>query len=152
MVWQERRSSLRHIIELPIRYRILEEKKNVRFPFNGTPSCKTKNISEYGVLFLSSQYFNPGTILELSFPVKDQLFTMKGKVIHSKEDIQPGLFQIGIYFPHADYVFKIKMAEQLHLISQYQQKLSEQEGRIVSEEEAAHRWIEEHSQNFARFF
>ena len=152
MVWRERRSSDRHIVELPVKYRVLEEHKGSKKTSILTVTSKSKNICDGGLLFLSSETFKVGTFLELSFPVKDRIFNMQGRVVHVSEDPETGLYKIGIFFSNADYLFKVKMAEQLRQIHQYQQQLSKDEGRIVSEGEAAQKWIEKHSDTFAEFF
>lgn len=147
-MWRERRSSDRHVIELPIKYRVIDGSKK-KPP--AIQLCRAKNIGDGGLLFLSSESFELGTLLELTFPVKDQIFMMKGRVVHVSQ-AEPACFKIGIQFPKADHVFKLKMAEQLRQIVQYQQMLSKQEGRIVSEEEAARKWIEVNSGIFAEFY
>ena len=153
MVWQERRSNVRHAVELPIRYRILTEAKPlIKTSPSAVPSNKTRNISDTGLLFLSSERFRVGVLLELTLPVKDKLFTIEGRVVHASQDSDSGLFRTGIHFPKLDSVFKVKMAEQVHQIEQYRKTLSQEEGRVVLEEEAAHRWIDEHSDRFAKFF
>ena len=153
MVWQERRSVVRHAIELPIRYRVLSERRQM----SGTRSQltnpqKTKNISDSGLLFLATEYFKVGTLLELSLPVKEKVLTIEGCVVHASQDSESGLFRTGIHFPKIDSVFKVKLAEQVYQIDQFRKSLSRQEGRLVSEEEAAHQWIEEHSSDFAEFY
>ena len=148
-MWRERRSSERHVIELPVRYRVIEDSK--KKPVTVRP-CRAKNIGDGGLLFLSYERFENGTLLEVSFPMKDQIFSMKGRVVHVCRDSHTDLYQIGIQFFRAGHVFKVKMAEQLRQIDEFQQKLSKQEGRIVPEEEAAHRWIEAHSGSFGDFF
>ena len=153
MVWQERRSAVRHAIELPIRYRVLsEQRQGGGTHASATRPQKTKNVSDSGLLFLSIEYFKVGTFLELSLPVKEKVFTIEGCVVHASQDPESKLFCTGIHFPKTDSIFKIKMAEQVYQIAQYQQSLSRLERRAISEEEAAHRWIEEHSSNFAEFY
>ena len=149
MVWRERRSAERHIVELPIKYKIIDDSKKKHTTLQ---TSRTKNICDGGLLFLSAESFKVGIALELSVPIKDQIFTMRGKVVRVDRDSDTDLFRIGIHFPHINHLFKVKMAEQLHQIDQYQQILSKEEGRIVPEEEAAHRWIEAHSGDFAQFF
>ena len=152
MVWQERRSAVRHAIELPIRYRVLSDRKQAgegRYLFRNQ---KTKNVSDTGLLFLSAEYFEIGTFLELSLPIKESVLTIEGRVVHAGRDLESGLFRTGINFHKSDSVFKIKMAEQVYQIDQYRKLLSKQEGRVVSEEEAAHRWIDQHSSDFAEFY
>ena len=148
-MWRERRSYERHVIELPIKYKIVDDPK--RRPA-GIRTSRTKNICDGGLLFLSNESFEIGITLELSVPVKEQVFTMRGKVVRVDRDPETALYRIGIHFPHVSQVFKVKMAEQLHQIDQYQQLLSKEEGRIVPEEEAAHRWIEIHSGDFGEFY
>ena len=153
MVWQERRSAIRHAVELPIKYRILTERKETaRLTSQTARSDYIKDISEGGLLFLSTQHFQMGTLLELTFPVKDKVFAMQGRVVHASRDGGSRLYRTGIRFSKADSVFKIKMAEQLYQIDEYRKLLSGEEGRVVSEEEAAHRWIERHSREFAQFY
>ncbi len=113
---------------------------------------KTRNISDTGLLFLSSECLKVGVLLELTLPVKDRVFAIEGRVVYAGRDAETGLFRTGIYFPKPDHVFKVKMAEQLHQIELYRKTLSREEGRVVSEEEAAHRWIEEHSNDFSKFY
>ncbi len=148
MIWQERRSAVRHAVELPIRYRVLESGAQSQ----PTRPQKTKNISDTGLLFLSTESFKVGASLELSLPVKEKVLIIEGRVVHSSQDSESKLFRTGINFPKSDSVFKVKMAEQIYQIDQYRKTLSKQEGRVVSEEEAAHRWIEVHSSDFAAFY
>ncbi|MBI4358323.1 MAG: PilZ domain-containing protein [Candidatus Omnitrophica bacterium] len=153
MLWQERRSTIRHAIELPVRYRVLvESKQKDKATFQSVHPHKTKNISDNGLLFLSSEYFKLGTLLQLTLPVRDKVFTIEGRVVHSSQDRESSFFRTGIYFANPDSVFKVKMAEQLHQIDEYRKSLSRDEGRVITEEEAAHRWIDEHSRNFAEFY
>ena len=153
MTWQERRSSIRRAVELPVKYRVVVERKvKDKEPAQATVPYKTKNVSENGLLFLSSEQFKLGTLLELTLPVKDKIFTIQGRVVHASRDSDSRLYRTGIYFPSADSIFKVKMAEQLHQIDEYRKQISREEGRPITEEEAAHRWIDEHSKDFAEFY
>ena len=152
MIWQERRSAIRHAVELPIRYRVLSEPGPSGTNHSPVRPLKTKNVSDSGLLFLSTECFKIGSLLELSLPVKEKILTIEGRVVHASQDQESDLFRTGIHFPKVDSVFKIKMAEQVYQIDQYRKLLSKQEGRVVLEEEAAHRWIEQHSGDFAEFY
>ena len=153
MVWQERRSNVRHAVEIPVRFRILSELKQPSKPDPALlQSQRTKNISESGLLFLSKERFKSGTLLELTLPIHGTTFTIVGKVVHSSRDSESGLFRSGINFSKSDSVFKIKMAEQVYQIDQYRKSLSAKEGRVISQEEAAERWITVHSNEFANFY
>lgn len=143
-MWKEKRAFLRHVIELPIKYRVLPESKERR--------SETQNFSDGGLLFLASERFDVGTLLELTVPTKDKAFTVEGRVVHVADDPQGGFFRMGVHFMHPQSVFLVKMAEQIHQIDLYRKKLSQKAGQEISEEEAAHRWIEEHSKEFSKFY
>ena len=153
MKWREKRTAVRHAAELPVRYRVLGSEKRSAGSLSLTVSSeRTKDISDGGLLFLSSQLFKVGTFLELKIPMGDRIFTLEGRVVHSHPDLESQLFRTGIQFSNSDGVFKIKMAEQIHQIDEYRKRLSIREGRSISSEEAAQRWIEEHSERFAEFY
>jgi hypothetical protein len=145
----EKRACVRHIIKLPIRFREVKTSTKTATDFK---KSHTKNFSEGGLLFLSSGPYAVGTVLELSFPVKDQIFKMRGKVAHAMRDPESGRFRIGICFSRAHHVFKVKMAEQLHQIDCFRKTLSEEQGREVTEEEAAEHWIHKFSSEFSEFY
>lgn len=143
-MWREKRTTQRHIIELPIKYRILN---------NGDEhKAETRNFSDSGLLFLTTEYFEQGTLLALTLQAKDKVFTVKGRVVYSIREIDGGIFRTGVQFLHPESLFLVKMAEQLHQIDQYRKTLSKKEGHQVSEEEAAERWIHDHSKEFSEFY
>lgn len=153
MIWQERRSNVRHAVEIPVRFRILSElKEPSKADAALFQSQRTKNISESGLLFLSQEHFEIGTLLELALPIHGKTLTVEGRVVHTSRDSGSGLYRTGIHFSKSDSVFRIKMAEQVYQIDQYRKSLSEKEGRVVSQEEAAERWINVHSNEFASFY
>src|SRR3989338_5335859 len=104
MIWQERRSNIRHAVEIPIRFRILNESN---LPASaGTLETltrqRTKNMSENGLLFLSVERFKVGTLLELTFQIKDKTISLQGRVVHSSRDSESELYRTGICFPNSD--------------------------------------------------
>ncbi|OGX06158.1 MAG: hypothetical protein A3G87_02135 [Omnitrophica bacterium RIFCSPLOWO2_12_FULL_50_11] len=150
---KERRFSARHFIELPIHYRkILPEKGAEGVSTSVQERSRTKNLSDGGLLFLAPKSYRPGTQFELSFPVKGKVFSLKASVVHSLLDPATGFYETGMCFSNPSELFKIRMAEQLYQIDKFRKKLSEVKGYAVSEEEAAKRWIEEHSAEFAEFY
>ena len=149
-MWNEKRKVLRHLVQLPIKYcAVTPSDKEVKVPQR---LSKTKDISPEGLLFLSPQRFETGSLLNLSVPTQGTVFTVRACVAHICEDVELKLYRIGVQFLNPDGLFKIKMAEQLYQIGQYQRKLSEKQGRQVSKTEAAELWIEEHSKEFAQFY
>ena len=153
MKWREKRAAIRHAVELPIKYRVLGTKSSSGGSLSlALPSERTKDISQGGLLFLSTESFKTGIHLELKIALGGRIFILEGEVVHAARDIQTKLFKTGIQFQNPEGVFKIKMAEQICQIDEYRKKLSTKEARAVSSEEAAHRWIEEHSERFAEFY
>ena len=73
-------------------------------------------------------------------------------MVHTSHDPNSRFFRIGVRFLNSEGLFKIKMAEQIYQIEQYQKMLSLREKREVPTEEAAERWISEHSKEFAKFY
>jgi len=142
-MWQEKRLVRRHVVELPIKYRVLNQSKPLL--------AETKNLSETGLLFLTTERFEAGTSLELTIPVKDKALTVKGRVVYARRELESGFFRTGVQFVQPEGVFLVKMAEQLHQIDQYRKKLSDEEGHDISEEEAAERWIHDHYKEFSKF-
>ena len=153
MKWQEKRTAVRHAVELPVKYRVIGgEKRSGGSLSLAVSSERTKDVSESGLLFLSSQPFKIGTFLELKIPIGDRIFTLEGRVVHNNRDFDSHFFRTGLQFSNPNSVFKVKMAEQIYQIDEYRKTLSTREGRSVSSEEAAQRWIEEHSKRFAEFY
>src|SRR3989338_402197 len=99
MIWQERRASIRRVVELPVKYRVVEQNRQQLL---NSSLGKTKNVCDGGLLFISPESFPNGTVLEITFPVKDQVFTMRGKVVHSTPESNSKFYHVGIYFPNAD--------------------------------------------------
>jgi len=150
---KERRFSARHFIELPIHYRKLSPKEgSENLSTSLQERSQTKNLSDGGLLFLAPKSYRPGTQFELSFPVKGKAFFLKASVVHSSLDPATGFYETGVCFSNPSELFKIRMAEQLYQIDQFRKKLSEAKGYAVSEEEAAKKWIDEHSAQFAEFY
>ena len=143
-MWREKRVNQRHVIELPIKYRVLDERSEHR--------AETRNFSETGLLFLTPEHFESGALLAFTLQAKDKIFTVKGRVVYSTRDEEASVFRTGVQFLHPESLFLVKMAEQLHQIDQYRRTLSRKEGHPISEEEAAERWIHDHSKEFSEFY
>ena len=147
---KERRLSQRHFMTLPIHYREIPSAKKAG---SGTSERHyTSNLSEGGLRFLSPKSYPIGTVFEITFPIKDQLMTLKARVVHSVLDRETGTYHTGVCFSNTSQLFKIKLAEQLCHIDEYRRKLSKRTGQVVSEEEAAHRWISEQSEKFSELY
>ncbi|OGW89144.1 MAG: hypothetical protein A3E74_06210 [Omnitrophica bacterium RIFCSPHIGHO2_12_FULL_44_12] len=150
---QEKRAIYRHKVELPIKYRLKGDgKKEKSSDHIAIRRSITKDVTPEGLLLLSTEKFEPQTVLVLNIPTPGKEFLIDGRVVHVVQDPESGQYRTGIHFLNPDDAFKVKMAEQLLQILAFQKSLSLKESRQVSEEEAAQRWIVEHSESFAGFY
>lgn len=101
-----------------------------------------------GLSFLWKDKQEKGSFVDLSIPIKDKLFEIKGRVTYSVEDDKSGKFRTGIIFIDSPSAFRAKLAEEALEILRYRKEISRELGKEVTEEEAAKRWI----QNFAKDF
>ena len=120
-------------------------------PLKGLQS-QTKDFSESGLLFLTHECFKKGAFLELTFCLRDKVFKAKGCVVRSESDQESKMYRTAVSFLAPDSLFKVKIAEQIYLIEQYRQSLSEKEERLVTEQEAAEKWIRKNSTEFSKFY
>ena len=137
---KERRKYYRHPISAPIKLRAARNPDSIR--------TETQEISLGGLSFLSQNRLEKSSFVDLSIPVKDKLFEIKGRVAYSVEDGKSGKFRTGILFIDSPSAFRAKLAEEALEIMRYRKEISRELGKEVTEEEAAKRWI----QNFAKDF
>jgi hypothetical protein len=88
----------------------------------------------------------PGTILLIKIPTIDPHFEAIGRVIWCLEKKKS--FDIGIEFIDEDSSFKARLIEQICYIKKYQDDILKQEGRELSDEEAAEEWTRIFAKNF----
>jgi hypothetical protein len=113
---------------------------------------KTINISIGGLLFTSTNPVNKGTLISLKMPFEDKVFKVMAKVVHCNKSLDTNLFNVGVSFYRLRDAFKVKLIEQLYLISEYRDLRSVQLGREVSLEEASREWIRRYSERFRRLY
>ncbi len=61
---------------------------------------------------------------------------------------QDGHFEVGMRFGDDRTAFRVRMVEQVCRIEQYRKNALEQEGRVLSAEEAAHEWVARYAKDF----
>ncbi|HTL70781.1 MAG TPA: PilZ domain-containing protein [Candidatus Eisenbacteria bacterium] len=136
---EEKRRFFRHPIHAPLSLHLDAE--------TDAPS-EALDLSLGGLSFLWSSRLAKGHLIRVSIAVKEKLFDVKGRVAYSVEDRKTGKFRSGISFVDSPSAFRAKLAEEALEILRYRSELSRELEREVSEDEAAHRWIQ---QNAARF-
>lgn len=132
------RQYLRHRCDLPVRCRRSSEPR----------ACHTrlKDLGLGGVCFRSPRPFEPGTCLEVSFPILQSEQCLRGHVAWSRRDGDG--YEVGLCFDDEAEAFKARMVEQLAAIEAYRHEALKREGRDLSTEAAAREWIARHAAVF----
>lgn len=145
----ENRHFIRHPLTLPLAYTVVEpgpkkEKKELK--------SETINISIGGLLFSAKHPVEPGTRIAIRMPFEDKIFSIKATVVRCVDNLETNFYDIAVNFFRLREAFKVKMIEQIYLISEYRDLLNLQLGREVSLDEASREWIKKYSQRFKRLY
>ena len=149
--FKDRRKFIRHPLTFPLRYNILTKTKGV-LPGKREAKSTTINISVGGLLFSSRQALDKGILIDLKMPFGDKVFKVKARVVHCVKNLDTKFFSVGVSFHRLRDAFKVKLIEQLYLISEYRDLRSVQLGREVTLEEASKDWIRRYSERFRRLY
>ena len=141
---KEQRKFIRHLLVSPLEFQVEDDSVIER--------TTTKNVSEGGLMFNSKKHVDPGVIIKIRMPLYDKVFKIKATVVFSKQDIQTGLFSIGVSFVNYADAFKVKLIEQIYLIEEYRVLRSLQLGRDLSLKEASEEWIKRYSERFKKLY
>jgi hypothetical protein len=139
----EKRRFYRHPLSVPIEY----HESQVR-----PGRTAAVDISEGGLCFLAERFIAKGVGVNLKIPVGDQVFNIEGQVAYSNRLPAVNRFKTGVAFMNASSAFRAKLAEEMLQIQIYREKAAKEMGREVTEEEAAHLWIEKYAKKFGELF
>ncbi len=140
---KERRKYYRHPISAPLRLRPFSSQEHIR--------TETAEVSLGGLSFLWEDKLEKGSFVDVSIPIKDKLFKIKGRITYSIEDGKSGKFRTGILFIDSPSAFRAKLAEEALEIMRYRKEISRELGKEITEEEAAKRWIQNFAKDFPEF-
>ncbi len=140
---RERRKYYRHPISAPLKLRSTNRKQDIQ--------TETSELSLGGLSFLWREKLSRGSFVDLSIPIKDKLFEIRGRVTYSVDDIKSGKFRTGILFIDSPSAFRAKLAEEALEIIRYRKEMSRELGTEVTEEEAAKKWIQRFAKEFPSF-
>jgi hypothetical protein len=138
------RAYIRHPSEFPIELRSAEPGM---LEAGGGPKPRLLDVSAGGLCCLSKREYAPGSRIMIHIPVGDPPFSGEGTVAWCRP--QADRFRVGIAFDDLSLAFSARMVEQVCHIGRYHKHLQEQ-GREVSEEEAALEWIGKYAKLFPR--
>lgn len=89
------------------RHRILERISfNTEIVINDSVVCKTLDISEGGLYVHTSHSFNPGDVIKVSLPFRNEKLEIKSRVKYCHEGVG-----IGLMFIDLDDTLKTKIKE-----------------------------------------
>ncbi|MCX6357281.1 MAG: PilZ domain-containing protein [Candidatus Aureabacteria bacterium] len=146
---KERRRFIRHPLCFPLKYHLLKHM--------GTASSKdgvstTINVSIGGLLFAAKRPVPEGSMILIRMPFENRIFNIKAKVVHCDRNPEKKIYNIGVCFFRLHDAFKVKLIEQLYLISEFRDLKTIQLGKEVSLNEASREWIRRYSYRFSRLY
>ncbi len=144
MSTQDKRQYIRHLLVSPLEFQVSEEIE--------IEKTRTVDVSEGGLMFMSKQKVEEGSVILLKMPLYDKVFSIKAKVVHSAKDEAVGLFKIGVCFVSYSDAFKVKLIEQIYLIEEYRTLRSLQQGKEMTLQEASKEWIKRYSERFEKLY
>jgi c-di-GMP-binding flagellar brake protein YcgR len=142
---QERRRFIRHLLVSPLEFQIEETAGECE-------KTHTVNVSEGGLMFVSSRSVDIGKTIKLNMPLYDKVFKITAKVVHTEKNNETGLFSVGVAFMTYSDAFKVKLIEQIYLIEEYRVLRSLQLGREMTLQEASKEWIKRYSERFEKLY
>jgi hypothetical protein len=140
----EKRRFRRHPLHVPLAVRAVRDA--------GSCPSQSSDLSEGGLSFLWPVALPKDVPLQITIPVKEKQYEVKGYVVYSVQDEGSGFFRTGIRFVDASSAFTAKLAEESIEILDYRKKISAELGREITEEEAARRWVRKYAESFAKLF
>ncbi|MCF7869658.1 MAG: PilZ domain-containing protein [Candidatus Omnitrophica bacterium] len=146
---QEKRRFLRHSMCFPLTFSIIKGSLKKK---SKPEKTETKDISRGGLLFSSKTGVSEGALIQIKIPFQTKIFRVKANVVHCQKNSDTGLCDIGVKFSRTKEAFKVKLIEQMYLISEYRDLQSMQSGRQLSLQEASQEWIKKYSERFSRLY
>lgn len=146
----ERRRFIRHPLCFPLTYKVLD--KAAEKAEKSEKKSSSINISMGGILFASRKPVKVGSIIMLKMPFQDKVFNIRAKVAHCDKNEETKLYNIGAAFHRMSAAYKVKLIEQLYLISEFRDLRSIQLGRDITLERASREWIKRYSDRFRRLY
>ncbi len=146
---EEKRRFIRHSLCFPLSYKVVG--KGSRDSGKEALS-NTINISMGGLLFAAKRPVEAGSTIIVKMPFENKVFNIRAKVVHCDKSPETKLNNIGVRFYRTNDAFKVKLIEQIYLISEYRDIKSMQTGKEISLEEASREWIKRYSERFKRMY
>jgi hypothetical protein len=134
----EKRKYIRHAVNIPIDISLEDAA-----PFQEE---HLKDVSLGGICFTSKSFLDTGRVIHIKISITKPIFEAQGKVVWCRH--AGDFFEIGVEFIKKQDIFRARMIEQICYIIQYKKKVLEEEGRTLSNGEAALEWIKKFADEF----
>ncbi|MCB1763318.1 MAG: PilZ domain-containing protein [Gammaproteobacteria bacterium] len=128
----------RHLSEMPLELSLE--------PMNRRAHERLVNISCGGLAFSTRSGVEPGAMIHITIPLGKHRFETVGSVIWCHKTNNH--FEVGVRFNDPQTEYQTQMIEQLCHIERYRWKIQDEEGRLMSSEEAAMEWISRYANVF----
>ena len=132
------RQYIRHPSDIPIKYSLCEMVLD--------EGEYLKNISQGGLCFNSKVAVSPDARITIEIPISNPVFSAVGVVVWCKQ-VDHG-FDVGVRFLDMATESALRLVEQVCYIEKYKKDALENDGRMLSGEEAAIEWIKKFAQDF----
>lgn len=150
---KDKRRFIRHPMCFPLSFKVIKKGAAGFFARgNREEYTSTINVGRGGLLFPATRPVAESTVISIKIPFENKMFKVKAMVVHCVKDRSSGLYNIGVCFHRVEDAFKVKLIEQMYLISEYRDLRSIQLGRNISLEEASEDWIKRYSERFQRLY
>jgi c-di-GMP-binding flagellar brake protein YcgR len=154
----ERRRFIRHPLCFPLTYTVIERAhgpsaaKTAVKAHGKENKTTTINVSMGGLLFAAKRPVKVDSIIMIRMPFQDKIFNVRAKVVHCDKNPETKLYNIGCAFHRLGAAYKVKLVEQLYLISEFRDLKSIELGREISLEKASQEWIKRYSDRFRKLY
>ena len=97
------------------------------------------NIGFGGLCFTSRICLPPGTVMDIGIPLANPEFRTRGTVVWCQD--RGAFYDVGVEFEHPGQVVHSRLVEGICHIENYKRIVREQEGRLLTGEQAAMEWL-----------
>jgi hypothetical protein len=129
--YNPRRTFIRHTAGVPLEVTCV--------PGSPASTLQSVNVSTGGLSFVSDEHHALGAIIQVRIPTVDPPFEARARVVWIKPEGDG--YCVGVEFLDANDAFRSRMVEQVCAIEQYRGEVLENEGRELTQQEAAAEWI-----------
>ena len=105
-----------------------------------------------GLLFAAKRPTKLGSVIVIKMAFQDKIFNVRSKVVYCSKNPETRLYNMGVKFYRIHDAFKVKLIEQLFLISEFRDLQSMKLGHEISLEQASREWIKRYSDRFSRLY